>query len=404
MSKSGAKYLLGVYLSIAPVYWFPGIRVQSMEIVKYGVVLAAVLFVVSSAVIRKISVSIPKGMYGVQGLLLFMLLPIPSLLYASSEAVNSYFLDVGTSLVGLWVFYVVVRYIGVKDSLDVLFWSSVIIGILCGIVSLDYIWGGQLVGGGYSGKPLYYTGFALKRGAWSNAITFYALPLVAVLSKQGDVFGRKSSLYSLFLVPIILNHWLNSSRNGLITTIIASLFVISILSRRIVLLLTITLIFVYISTVDLQVLSRFRLTSLATERITYETIDIATSRRLTLIEKGISLFKQRPLLGSGYNTEIKTQLGKTTLHNTYLKMMVENGILFFMFFIAWIWTVFRDATKVYAYGMPYMIPVIIIMQGFLLAMNAPGFPFVAFNTACIWWFSLAIILGSSKVSSVSYFN
>ena len=70
----------------------------------------------------------------------------------------------------------------------------------------------------------------------------------------------------------------------------------------------------------------------------------SVSYRMLLIDEGINMFKDNPILGvgGGGSEQILKQkggIGKyniTNLHNYWLELLVEGGILYFLFFLVWV--------------------------------------------------------------------
>ena len=77
-------------------------------------------------------------------------------------------------------------------------------------------------------------------------------------------------------------------------------------------------------------------------RINNTFISLSTAIRLDLFFKGISLFSVSPVLGHGIGSSSSLLFSKSYFHNNYIQLLVEVGVLGFIFYYSWLLYIIRQ--------------------------------------------------------------
>ena len=79
-----------------------------------------------------------------------------------------------------------------------------------------------------------------------------------------------------------------------------------------------------------------------------QTFDPSTQARVELWEDAMTLFKQNPVTGTGFQTyRALSRLGYGDTHNYYVKVLAETGIVGFVLFLVLLWKLFRSGLRLF---------------------------------------------------------
>ena len=93
-----------------------------------------------------------------------------------------------------------------------------------------------------------------------------------------------------------------------------------------------------------------------------------------------------------------------TLHNTYLRLLFELGVPFFICFITLLYYVFKSIPLFQKFSNStstnYKILSLILISGLISGLFEPQAVFGSVNWYCIWWFSFGVLYYRSERNDI----
>lgn len=434
-----SRLLLIAYLGTAPVYWLPGLSSGSVSLGKTALIALSVAAIGVAGWHRR-TLAFPPGLLGWAGFAFLCVAALPGLVSAGGGFAWGPILDLLYGFVFMWTFYNFIR-LGGRP------WS--VFGPALGAMT---VFSALVAGAAVVGVPdwpspfgrrlsLANAGFGGLRTGWSNGVALY-VPLALALSGIAvERYRRLLLLGSAVSAATMFGSQLGvGGRAGLLAGLIGSLaYVFASWNRKTV--VSVVLAFVLIAGLgrtpfvkrDLLAESRIGKT---TSRVVENFIssgrtpperssssrstardgsgdlsrartnrgDDTASADLILLDTlssgrvqgyliGIDLLKEKPFGAYGYGTiDLKDfGLGYSDIHNFWLKIWVDFGLVFMLAFGAFVVVVFVTAAKTAfqasdrtrrraAFSWAAVIGV-----GVIISVLEPATLLGAFQNVALWW-------------------
>lgn len=339
-----AGAMLGIYLGVAPVYWFPGLTQANIIICKYLIILAGIVLTWSSSIKMQKTV-IPKGMAGPIGFVILILSCWSGFFQSELDTIYNKIIDFLMGYLLIWTIYVFIK---CKGSIQrVMLISVCITSCLVFLTITSYLfgipdWRSPLV---YDSKQLWIAGFGAERTGWSNALSFYP---AAVFFSFGNFSKNSHFRYwlCLFLFILILGSQLISGgRAGFFASLIVVICLLYIKFPKKYLLILVLASIILVIFKGYYFTDHLRINRLNSYDISNYNIDRFSAGRITLCKAAVGLIKNRSVFGYGFERIEFTILGAKDVHNIWLKMAVESGLLYPAVFLVFVCSVFLNLKR-----------------------------------------------------------
>jgi len=220
-------------------------------------------------------------------------------------------------IVGLMFYYAVNLFSKDQDGVKLLNYAII---ISCLIITGEAIYYHYTEPTGSIIWNLFHTSKAGRLQAWGNWANANETAFIASIGIANAVFlcvRFRSKLFYVVSAALIsfftMVIFLTASRAGLATLLIIFLPMVVLMDYKVAkVLVAIAIVFTV-----------FLASSFSPERVDLEA---SSEDRFDLRYRGIQLFKQHPLVGVGFQ-RARNDLGEQPLHNTYLQVFVETGVI-----------------------------------------------------------------------------
>jgi hypothetical protein len=378
---------IGFYIGISSIYWFPGLSVESLRNFKYIVYSLIVLIgILLLPTLR--NKNIPKGIFGIWGLLLLPVLYLPSILLSEQEVMSDVFLNCLSFYLFIWLLFILFN----NSKLDLSLISTIIINIIIFFVTLHIA-----ISLFYSDitippqKVSYITfqdiGFNLSRTGWSNGLALF-IPFCFLFKN-----GLKRWI---FIGLIVYSQFLSGGRTGLL----ASLFIIFLYYYMNKALGKIAFIF---SIIGLLILNNLNFIS---EKLRFDRLETGygddslnqfSSDRIVGYKYGLEQWLDFPIFGKGIkNVNIEAIAFVDEIHNFWIKTIAESGLVVFSFYVVFVYLIFKKIRNIGIKNNIYYLTFLLILAGLIETMFEPNALFGSFQNSAVWWLGVAVILFNSN--------
>jgi hypothetical protein len=381
------NYLIGFYIGISSIYWFPGIAVDELRNFKYlvyGIIIALGVFLLPALKIKQI----PKGIFGLSGLFLLLILYIPSILLSNQEVAFETISNILSFYLFIWVIYLLLN----NSLINLIIISKIVINIMM-IFVIFHITGSLF----FKNIPIpeqkvsYISfqdiSFNLSRTGWSNGMALF-VPFC---------FLFKTDIKKWVLIFLILySQFLSGGRSGLLASlfIVFLYFLIQGSFKKFALLIS-TIVFLVISNLEL-VVSQLRIDRLESG-YGGDTLNQFSSDRVVGYVYGIQQWMDNPVFGKGIkNVNIEAIAFVDEIHNFWIKTLAESGTIVFLFYIVFIALIFKNINAINNKKEIFIIFLLLIIAGIIETMFEPNVIFGSFQNSAVWWLGVAVILSNSN--------
>ena len=414
MRRAGI-WLLTIYLGTAPVFWLPVLG-HSFKLAKFVLVAAGVAAVWYSA-LQKNQLRFPRGMPGPVGFIVVLLCSSFAFFQANPGSVLSNLQDLVLGFIVLWTFSMLGR--NREEAIRLFRNASFIVLFLCLLVLLSWFTGfpGWRSPGG---DAIWEVGFAGLRTGWSNGICFY-LPMLVTYPLYCFKKPRSVLIPVLALVTILGTQLVVGGRGGMLGSFAGLLVILLSVTPRKYALLTVSMLAIVgflVADFAYDHLRLNRLQTAASTGVGLETLDYVSSGRIQGYQIALDLSMERPLTGYGFDvgTEILNNRFYYNLevHNVWLRLLVDGGILLPLAFLTLIASILRLARKRsesrilegirrHGWGGPIVFSravfpvtlVAVLVSGLTVSMFEPNVLVGAFQNEALWWAAAGTVV--SKV-------
>ena len=185
---------------------------------------------------------------------------------------------------------------------------------------------------------------------------------LSILQARTAILGIICASVLLFLIKFIKNNNLIFSMKLLLVIFTGSFIILNIANELIDLILKI-----------LRVDSDYSISTILSGR------DLA-------MKYSIIFFKQNPLFGCLYNSDIT--YAYSSIHNLWIRSLFYGGIIYFLIIIVYVWNLFKNIIKSYR-GSKYLLFAVCI-QMFISTLFEPLAPFGPGTTYFLFWLILSL--------------
>jgi hypothetical protein len=403
--------LLATYLAISPVYWLPGLPPATLRSVKFGIIIAAVTMIWFRRLLPSLQLSFPAGLLGPAGFLAIVLLSIPGIYQAEAAESARTLLDFTMCFAMLWTVY-----FGAGSGWSMpraLFWSALMLAGICSLVVSNALigWPDWRPPAEFDTHLLSTAGFGARRTGWSNGISLF-LPLLFIPLVDPAFRPTRRVLVGaialLGVCAIVGAQMVVAGRAGLLSSIIAlTLLTWNLLPRFRSLAsaaLVLSVLYLLVSAVshtggtDIAMPRKTNdakesaAAHLRLDRIEdshdFTSVDRFSAGRLGAMQYAITVGSKRPLLGYGFGHAV---YGGSDIHNLWLKLWLEAGLLLPMLLAVVIFRLLRstriDGRAPRAPSSPSVVTLakIVLLQGVVISMFEPNALIGSFQATAVWW-------------------
>ena len=404
-NRLGLPGLLGaLYLGFAIIYWLPGFPVSRLSLVKLGLAFTLVAAIFSVALLRR-SFSLPAGLLGPLGFAVIILVAAPGLFQGSPAGVFEQLQDFVLCFLFLWCFYNLAKNGGDVTRLFRLAVGIVTFFALLTLSNLLLGWPNWTAPYENTRVFLHLTGFNMKRTGWSNGLALF-FPLVALFL----VPVAKTSLRRLYrvffhvaVIAIIGSQLVCGGRAGLLASIVSGCILLLFSpARKAFLIVALTVIAASLLMSD-YLFEHLRLYRLATAQMSVSTLDSFSAGRMGGYLIALELIAQRPLLGHGFGRVVLEDfgIGYTDVHNLWLRLAAESGILlpvtfggFIASLVARVRSLFRDIIP--SERLLIFVLSAVVLNGVVVSMFEPNSLIGTFQNSAVWWAAVGVLLGMAS--------
>lgn len=407
--RNAITFIFVIYFSVSPVYWLPGLSASNFATLKLALVASAVLLVWFYFATRG-KLSFPKGVAGLVGFMVILLVSGGGFLQAELSVTILRFKDYLLAFIMMWTFFNL--YKSGFDCNKILLWASLGLGLFCMlVVTSKYLgvpsWSGPRE---FIAPNLWTSGFGGSRTGWSAGLSLFSLVL---LSNAIIFWSRRKYLIGFvvtsFYLVVIANQYMVSGRGGLLAALIGSVFLLmhSAKTRLVLAAGVVMLVMVVVGNIE-YVAEQLRVESVInnSEVTSSDLNDLSTGR----LESIIIAFKygmQSPIYGHGFDA-LKFGHTNTEIHNLWVRLFVEAGIFLPLMFMLLVLTTIKayfviskesrkSRTKALTLD-DYNIRLYasIVISGLVISMLEPRYLLGTFQTCALWWVSVGVLLSKKQ--------
>lgn len=311
----------------------------------------------------------------------------------------------------LFLFIIYNSKLSEKQYYKIFYKSTLFISFICGLSILSNITGlfdftsppGMLATATYFSK----TALGGLSTGYSNNLSLF-IPFFAYYS---SIQSSKRKKYFVFVLIglIILSQVISGGRGGLFASLIA-IIVYSMRKVKILILFFLLLMGILYSIPKELIIKSMRAEYIEQLRnqdgsFNQKAINRLTSGRTEGYAIGIELFKERPLLGTGFNSdeiiERKYHHGYE-VHNLWLKNLVEGGLLFFFLLLGFFYSIIQKAfynirytERLYYKNKKYLIRSLVV-AGLFITMLEPNFILGTFQNSILFWGIIIVTIKANR--------
>ncbi|NJD05859.1 MAG: O-antigen ligase family protein [Methylococcaceae bacterium] len=386
--------LLGTYLGLSPIYWWPGVDPKLLDNLKLAMIGLAVSLVWLQALMNR-RFKFPGGVIGPAGLLL--LLSVSAIAISQSELYLSLVLlkDYLLGFLMLWTFAFYVKM--ERDPYPMLYLAAVILGAHCILVDTSKFLGvPRWSGPRYFVAPeLWISGFGSLRTGWSCGVApFVPVALSVTLQSRHSPILRL--VFGFLAAAIVLSQLVVAGRAGMLASAVGIAWIItgSGLRRWLP-------VFAGAAAAGLFLASDFLFTAMRLKDLGNGQIESVhdlnkfSAHRIDSDLIAWKAFLDSPLSGHGLG-EFSFG-GGSEIHNLWLRRAVEGGGLVPL---ALTWVICRIWQATRPNPAPAGTPdcttpesrflQAIILMGLVMSMLEPRIPVGVFQLNAIWWAAAGI--------------
>lgn len=425
--------LWGIYLGISPIYWLPAIAPDKLRVVKFLLIGSAVVFTWLGAMKRG-EFRIPKGIFGPAGFAAIMVASVFGFYQAADGDLLKPFLDFSMAFLMFWSFSSFYTQ-DTKRGVEALVLGAVLLAGFCVVTVSSFLvnipsWHPPPM---YDCRNLSECGFGAKRTGWSNGVALF-LPLLFLIVVQQRVRVRDYICAGVMGVAIVFSQFIVAGRGGLLASLVgAAVIVFRIFPRKvsipfIVLMPTCALILTTMfgasglmdnaenpntSREEADLASHLRFDRLE-NGIDYDTLNHFSAGRIESMRLALGVAREHPLIGVGFG---KAVWGGEEVHNLWLRLQVEAGILlpsvFLMFVLRVVlllrreWRMAKDALHhgrqpgdMVRHQKTATILLVVLAQGIVISMFEPNALIGSFQATAVWWAALGVAVGATRTTQV----
>lgn len=385
--------LLAVYLGLAPVFWWPGVSDGVMGVAKLSLVALAVAFVWSGSLANR-QFALPGGLLGAAGLIALSV--ASSFAIAQADVMDSVLRmkDFLLSYIMAWTLWLCCR--SAVDTRRVVVASASIIAIHSALVVSSRFLGVPAWSGPahFIASELWISGFSQARTGWSGSVALY-IPLLLLPAFDRSLAIVPRVLAVLGAAACAVSQVIVSGRAGMLATVVGVGYLCVQRGLRIWLLAVVGVCALWAAVNPEYLYEQLRLGQGEMAVVQGQSeLDALSTGRISAYATAFDLFLQHPLTGHGFGG---VELDGREIHNVWLRLFVEGGLLLGLMSLAVVGTVMRNAYRLAQTGLQSSVATgdsqqlfgraltATLLTGFVVSMFEPRFLLGAFQYGAVWW-------------------
>lgn len=388
--------LLMLYVGTSPVYWFWTLPVEWINASKVALFLLACGSVWLVAMLRD-RIRFPSGLAGPLGPVLLICLHFSAFIQSEPEVSLRRCMDIFSGYVMLWSIYLFIRMGG--DIRKVLSGAGLLLLPFCALTITYTLFGFPDWSNPYSPYSVSRlgVGFGGERTGWSSGIALF-FPIALLATAFNERLGPYKRLFgSIASVGLIIGSQLASGgRSGLLASL-ATVVVLSVSGRipkTVCLLSALIALAGYKLAEPEWILQHLRLGRLEGVEALQD-LDYFSAYRIEDFLLALRLVGEHPALGYGIADPELFGL-RREIHNVWLRMAMQAGILAPACFGAIVYVLIRNASCVIAHKRPtagkeasksiFGLTVFsTLLGGLIISMFEPNALIGSFQNSVLWW-------------------
>lgn len=374
------RYILSLYLILAPIYWLPFLPPTILEYIKVSLF----LFFMIAYKIKFRPIVGPNGLLGVTGFVIIIILSLPGI------TLNNWF-DYYERTIDVIVAasFVIIIYNLNKIEIDldkVVMNSALIFSLVVFFVILS----------NFNILPNFTStlnkkflindvGLGGVRTGWSIGIAFY-VPFILLKIKNST--KKYKTILIVPLLILLISQYLVGGRSGLLSSIIIIGIFLIVYKKWKTLSIALITIFLIYSTVSIKTYGDIEKNLRFGSYLTNTNSDFSGGR-FYQYRTALKNISENPISGNGIRSFSVHETGGD-LHNTWLKFWYESGILLPLFFLYMIYLNIKNKL-LYKRNDFVIAALLCIVTGIIISMFEPGTILGTFQNSVLFWFSFGII-------------
>lgn len=381
--------LLGIYLGLSPIYWWPGVSPQTLDTLKLVLIGSAVVLIWVRAFLNG-RAAFPSGVLGPAGFVMLLLVSFMAASQSTLEMSLWQLKDYTLAFIMLWTF---TFYINLGQSASrVMAIATLILAAHCALVASSKLlgiprWAGPRT---FVAPELWISGFGSLRTGWSCSVApFVPIALSMVLPAHRPLLVRV--LFAAAAAAIVLSQLVVAGRSGMLASFLGMLWIITGRDQRRWLPVIAAAGVAAIVMAQDFLYNAMRLRELGSGKVdSVHDLNKFSAHRVDSDIIAFKAFLDNPVAGHGFHEF--TFGGGTEIHNLWLRLAVEGGALLPLG-LAWlVWQVWRaigigagaqQSTKPLGLDTRYLQA--IILMGVIMSMLEPRILLGTFQLNTVWW-------------------
>jgi len=378
-----------------------------MRSIKFALIGASLVLIVLYSR-RQIVHAARDKLTGAGALILLLICAIPGFIQTDNKDLLKSFLDFIFTFITMWSTYALVKQ--AKTSVLLFGVAALVISAFCALTLASDMVGfpGWKAPAEYAYEPLAIAGFGARRTGWSNGVAlFLPLSILLVVGKFNRL-GFSHIVAAGCCMAIIGSQFVVAGRAGLLASVAAVLIIgAKVLPKKQLIPLGIVVALLYVAMTMLMPSAGHRTSANNADKSLEETaahlrmdrlngggsaLNKFSAGRLDQFGCAISMVAEQPMMGYGFG---KAVCMGAEIHNLWLKMIMESGILLPSVFMTLIGTALLKATSKSrdnrnspsqdARNREIMVYKIVLLQGVVVSMFEPNALIGSFQATAVWW-------------------
>lgn len=375
--------LIGLYLSIGPVYWLPWVSQITLAYAKLLILSIAILATtILNSNVR--GIPFPGGSKSFILFLSYLVLNVPGVAFGTRAASIYRMTNTLEIFAFLFISGWVIRESGHKLALKIALHGFL---IFSGVSLVMIILHPDMANPFNGGLSIANTGFAGSRVGWSPANALQVPWTLVSGAYFGGIYGQIFALVTLLSNEISVD-----GRAGLL----ASFLAISgmVLYKRNFIAIAIWILVIIMAIKHYDILGLLRAPEVLEGHISLVALNQASEGRVDMIFASLRSIEAHPFLGTGFGNVTYGPL-HYAVHNDFLLLASEGGVFCGITALAiaglGLWRGYHYAITGGRFAQAIFLTLVV---GFFVAQFEPGFIFGDFNTSAFWWFCYSICLSA----------
>lgn len=377
-------FFLMLFLAIGPIYWLPSLPPSALLAAK--VLLFGIVFLYPYLSFRRDVYAVPRFL--APALIGLVILEAPSAIkHLSFEFLMvvgaGYFIVLGYSLSKIY---------GGSLAVAVMYRATLVFSLFATFVVVDYGLGGVFVNPVHDVRLyLYQTGFHGGRTGWAGTCNiFLAVALMGIIHAK---HGFERGLLWLAAAILLANLFMVDSRGGLVTAgLVVGVFVVRVGFRSPSRLLVFALV---MATIVGALVTQFgdRLMESRTYLSIFAPNELrsgVTTGRVDAYWEAVAIFYENPLLGVGEVDMREYGQNAEKIHNVWLRVLVERGVLAFLGFATFAIGAFYCSLR--GQSDKAVDVAIVLLAAIIPTIFEPTGVFGNYFASAFFWFSIGVFL------------